>query len=372
MAERYIENWRDFGDNLRDYIKDNRDLLEENSYDLMLSFSRGGTILAFALACLLKDSEKGEYCKPFKASVRAIPTGIVVKKNNPCFVMDHPASDDEKKDILRNLQRELKLFSKDFNKGNPLNILIIDDNLTGATRIKYLDRLLAQIKNETHNLIGEHQMLGYVRHNMFNKLEIPTIRTFPENKDIFVMPWHDPHPTKELKFVHNNVNVAQFFITIKLNCHFESFIDNVETKCGIDYEYCNYFVRNGASNFFINKPEDTRRDSVDIYFKRNLLYPPKVCLYSTGDKRETSSDNSGIEFHELCDLVGYKNFDVCNICAYLNCNKKLIIDVFMAAANSNDISMNIVFLEKEDTLEKEKTNLKCGVEKWIDKWIISR
>ena len=98
-----IETWEDFGLNLRSYIEANEKQLTRDSYDVILGFSRGGTILAFAFGCMLKDYLH-EYSDPPKASVRPIPRGLTCKRDSPCFVMDHPASNNEIRDIKNYLE----------------------------------------------------------------------------------------------------------------------------------------------------------------------------------------------------------------------------------------------------------------------------
>jgi hypoxanthine phosphoribosyltransferase len=207
------ETWKKFGKHLEKYIESHKMELDEESYDVILGFSRGGTILAYAFACLLKDSKSAKYSNLTKASVRSIPGGMTYKKSDPCFVMDLPASRQERDDIIKYLKRDLENFSIKHNDGKPINVLIMDDNLTGATRVKFLQNIL----NKMVPLVQKHNTLAYIRHKAFLEDEIPTIRSFPRGKDIFVMPWHKPHEKKYLKLKHNDIDLTKLVFRMGLN-----------------------------------------------------------------------------------------------------------------------------------------------------------
>jgi len=185
---KHVEDWEPFGKQLKDFISNNRENLESESYDVILGFSRGGVILALSFACLLKDGNSKVYSKLSKASVRPIPRGFVIKTNDPCFIMNQAASKAEIDDITKNLKQDLEDFAKDCNNGKPINVLIMDDNLTGATRVKFLEDFVDDMKPFP---VANRKTLAYVRHKAFLKEEIPTILGFPEDAEIFVMPWHE-------------------------------------------------------------------------------------------------------------------------------------------------------------------------------------
>ncbi|HRW82424.1 MAG TPA: hypothetical protein P5049_03100 [Methanothrix sp.] len=349
----YLDTWKDFGRNLEAYIASHGTELENESYDLILTFSRGGAILAFAFACLLKDNSKSsEYSKPYKASVRSIPRGITVKIDDPCFVMDHPASRLEKEDILNNLEDELRSFSEEYNEGKPLKVLIMDDNLTGATRVKFLENELDKLENK--GLVIGYRTLAYVRHKAFLENEIPTIISFPKDKDNFVMPWHVPHPPRELNLKDSHTELERLIFRFKLNCDYEMFIEKVKEKYGFDEG----FIFNGASNFYIihHIPQETSErviDFVELSHFPNKLYPPKMCLNSNGSDEHNSSN-----FLKLCSYLNDMTIDVCTTCSCLNCNKYLIKNV-QDAANGGDISIEAIFRNKVNL------ELKRAIDKWF-------
>jgi hypothetical protein len=220
----HYESWKEFGETLEEHICKNKADLEDQSYDVILGFSRGGIILAFAFACILKDLENSVYSKPSKASVRPIPRGFAYKKSDRCFVMNQATSRVEVEDIIENLQNDLYDYSKVFGISDPLNVLVMDDNLTGATRVQFLEDIL-----ENMPIVGKHKTLAYVRHEAFPVEEIQTMKEFPSGKNIFVMPWHIFHKKRILKFPDENLSLSNLGdIDLKFSFELNEKLANIE------------------------------------------------------------------------------------------------------------------------------------------------
>lgn len=349
-----------FGENIKKYISENNEKLEKKSFDILLGFSRGGAILAFAFACILKDRDSKEYSKQFKASVRTIPRGLSIKLNDPCFIMNQAANEIEIADITKKLEKDLGNFSKEHKNGERLKVLIIDDNLTGATRVKYLEDKLKGMP-----VVDETKALAYVRHKAFLKDEIPTIRGFPETADIFVMPWHTPHTSRDLKFPNAELDLAKLRhfnlkLVFKLNnrfCNWEDF------ENGINWD--NYFrlieiegrklLINGASMFKMQIQDDCRH--VTMKYEKHLLYPPKRCLSPLNSDLD---DNGKKNFLKLCSDDGKRTKATCLMCSILNCNKELFDRVLGHKERANKIKIILDSYDDNDKKLEEEMN------RWLD------
>jgi len=341
----YHESWGKFGTNLKDYIKSNKEDLINDSYDVILGFSRGGTILAYSFTCLLQDLID-EYHDKYKACIRPIPKGFTCKKNNPCFVMDHPASDDERIDITTFLENDLiKLSGPHTNK---INVLIIDDNLTGATRVRFLEDELKKM-----NCVESVKTLAYVKHISFSP--ISTIIEFPKDRKIFVMPWHKPHSKKELDLENEDIEGYEMNIFIKVDNQFnrQHFIEEIEKYYTLKGEGKNYII-NGASNFLFNEKKIGNDNFVDVMVSLHMFYPPKHCLKSE-DSDNTNEDLDVSKFRPICSFGFDKTMSSCVTCSHLNCNKKLIKRL-LNATNSQTISFEL----------KNNPELKSAVKEWFN------
>lgn len=353
---KWFETWDNFGKNLKNYIINNKEYLEKENFDIILGFSRGGVILAFAFACLLKDHSK-KYSKLQKASVRPIPNGIVRKINDPCFIMNQAASNIEIDDILNNLESELKKFSKDYAANEKLNILLMDDNLSGATRVKYLEDILEDMKS---SIVHEHKTLAYVRHKLFSKEEIPTIIDFPEKADIFIMPWHDFHETRDLKFKNEENDLTKlnnFKLILRFKKHesvkdIEKFFKDINKEKFYRFK-CNFII-NGASEFL------TQIDNATGYLKLNYMpnkiYPPKRCL-KPQNSDANGDDMAGI-FYPLCqDANPEPTGATCLACSIINCNRELFRRVLVASNGNNFAEIDLKYEGENSETLKEKIEI---------------
>lgn len=342
-SNNYIEKWDRFGSNIERYIRQHEEELSARSYDVILGFSRGGAILAHTFSCLLKEILISEYSNPYKASVRPIPKGITVKGNDPCFIMDRPSAPQEESDILCDLENDLTNFSQEYNNGKSINILIMDDNLTGATRLKFLKDKLREMK-----CVANHETLAYVRHNRFKKIK--TIIEFPDGADYFVMPWHIDHGKRNLDVPNddNDLEYLKLFIKSddgwdKLVLDISSFKSETRNQCIIQKN----LIINGAgtSGFYVDFIKKDGSNFIELDHTLFMLYPPKKCLKPLNNNFEY--DNG---FHELCSFnlgepTKPSSMGVCVACSCLNCNKSLIQNLLLAnekvllvEAKSNRIS----------------------------------
>lgn len=347
-SDKHHEKWDDFGSNLKSYIKSNKEELIKDSYDVILGFSRGGSILAYTFACMLKDN-LDEYSDPHKASVRPIPKGFACKRDNPCFIMDHPASHHEKKDIITELEKDLKEFARTHKINRPLNVLVMDDNLTGATRVTFLEDELHKMKG----CVGLIKTLAYVRHPAF--LPMKTITKFPEGKDFFIMPWHKPHPKKDLDLPNEEIDLVKIRFYIKVNETFNltDFIVNLNNYYG---SRGNSLI-NGASIFFLRENKIKNDSFVELNFFPNKFYPPKQCL---NNSKVFGSEPSFLSLCSLCTLDTCRTMGVCLVCSILNCNKQLL-EKALIATNSQTISIELEFNGTNNT------NMNLAIKKWLSK-----
>lgn len=339
-SDNHHESWEDFGKNLKAYIRNRREELVKDSFDLILGFSRGGTILGYTFACLIKDIIS-EYSNLSKASVRSIPKGINCKRENPCFVMDHPASNSEAKDITNVLQSDLEEFAKRKNNSEPISVLIIDDNLTGATRMNFLEETLCKM-----SCVKLCKKLAYVRHPAF--LSMPTITTYPEGTNYFTMPWHEPHEKRDLNIqsIEPNLTKLKFLIKVSNEFNLQKLLN------GLNNDYCikGNMVINGASIFLLNKQIINKDNVLELNFMTNYFYPPKDCLNSKGGAFGKQS---------LCSLGASKTIGVCLACSCLNCNLRLIKKI-LNLEKVQSISVITEFRKKE--INKD---LKLAIKEWF-------
>lgn len=349
--DKHHETWDDFGSNLKSYIESNKDELIQDSYDVILGFSRGGSILAYTFACMLKDS-LDEYSDPHKASVRPIPKGFACKRDNPCFIMDHPASHHEKKDILNELEKDLKEFAR-IHEIKKLNILVMDDNLTGGTRVSFLEDELNKMKN----CVNLTKTLAYVRHPAF--LPMRTITKFPEGKDFFIMPWHKLHHKKDLDLPNEEIDLVKIRFSIKVNETFNltDFIVNLNNY----YASRANFLINGASIFYLRESKIQNDNFVELNLIPNKFYPPKQCLKSENAELNGKVFGSEPSFLSLCSLCTSdtcRTMGVCLVCSILNCNKRLL-EKALTATNSQTIAIDLEFNGTNNP------NMKIAIKNWL-------
>jgi hypothetical protein len=350
------ESWETFGQTIEDYISKNKGDLEKSSIDIILGFSRGGTILAFAFACILKDMDSEVYSKQFKASVRTIPGGASIKLNDPCFIMNQAANAIEIEDITKKLEKDLGDFSIKYKNGDRLNVLIMDDNLTGATRVKYLEDKLKMMP-----VVGGLGTLAYVRHKAFQESEIKTIQKFPSSAEIFVMPWHKPHSRRDLEFLNEELDLARLRhfnlkVLIKLNNRFSSWKD-FENSINWD----NYFrlldiegrklLISGASMFNMMLQDDS--EQIIMKFEKHLLYPPKKCLKPLNSDLD---DNGKMKFYNLCSDEIKRTKATCLMCSILNCNKELFARVLGQKERQGKIKLSLDSYDDRDNMLKDVAN----------------
>ena len=345
MSNYHHEKWEDFGNNLKSYIDSNVEELNRDSYDVILGFSRGGTILAYAFACLLKDVLVDGYSDLPKASVRSIPKGVTSKNNEPCFVMDHPASRSEKKDITDILEKDLEEFSKNHNQSKQINVLIMDDNLTGATRVGFLESKLNAM-----DCVKEVKTLAYVRHPSFPPMS--TIAKFPEGKDYFVMPWHGYHEKMDLGVLYKKVDSPKLRIFIKSSDKVD--LQDFREELSESYIIRGNLIYNGASVFLFKEINTNNDNFIELRPVCEMLYPPKQCLKP---KNSDSNANAHREF-SLCSLAAEKTMAVCFVCTYLNCNIELFKEIMR-------ITGNCLIKVEIDKNSNTNTNLKAAVEGWL-------
>jgi hypothetical protein len=162
------ESWEDFGRNLQGFLVREDASLKETPYNVILGFTRGGAILATALASQLAERYPDLYSDPWTGAIRTIPNGIHKKLyDRPDFVMGSPCAEEDLRD-LGELGRELGAFRRR-HKLERVSVLLVDDNLTGSTRMKFFKDSLAGIG------FVDVDLLAYARNP---SIEVPRIDYF--------------------------------------------------------------------------------------------------------------------------------------------------------------------------------------------------
>jgi len=353
--ECYDETWAFFGDNVRKYIESYAEEFEKDSFDIILGYTRGGAILAFVISCILKDTIE-IYNNPLKASVRTIPKGIVCKRVDPCFVMNQPTSNYEKKDIIENLREDLENFSE--NKLNePLSILIVDDNLTGATRMKYLNKFLKSLL-----CVKSNKMLAYARHPEFTNPHIPTIIEFPKDYMYFSMPWHKAHKKRDLILNEVDNDTTKLRMRFKFSKDLDMdklLVEELSEDYDVKKSYTfndakTYRIENGASEFRVEK----QKELIYIDYIMHMFYPPKQCLKAS---EELNDNHKAFGDKSICSLGARKTKASCSVCSILNCNIKFIDKL----VNFDKVKPSILIKDKTSSGKINET-LRPAVQSWFE------
>lgn len=354
MSGAYKETWLVFGETLENYMADHEEEITRASYDVIVGFSRGGTILAFIISCILKDKFEEYKLKPYKATVRPIPQGLSVKREDPCFVMNLPASIHEIEDIDKYLKDDLEEFAKLYNNSEPISVLAVDDNLTGATRVTNLgDKLKENV------WVKSYKLLAYNRHPEFTKSDIQTIREFPEDFDYFIMPWHEEHPKKDLVIQNNDTDNTKlnFYINVSNEFLLEELYEVLKKDYNVSRSKSNaiiFSIKNGASQFNIEK-NDTD-NFIKLSYTSVMFYPPKQCLQQIEEK----NNNHRAFDKSLCLFGANMTKFSCLLCSYLNCNMPLIKRIL----NFEKTPKNL-YVEEIAQNGKINKKLKTAAQEWF-------
>lgn len=356
MSGPYEESWASFGETLEHYFAEHEEEYIKASYDVIIGFSRGGTILAGIISCILKDKFEEYKSKPHKASVRPIPQGLYVKREDPCFVMNLPASVHEIQDIDIHLANDLEQFAKLNNNSEPISVLAVDDNLTGATRITNLGNKLKE-----NGWVRSYKLLAYNRHPDFTKSDIQTIREFPEGADYFIMPWHIEHPKKDLVVQNNDTDATKLKFNINISDEF--ILDDlyeVLKKEGYNVRRSKsdamiFSIKNGATQFNIEKNDAD--DFIGLSYTSVMFYPPKQCLKQIGNGNNC---HRAFDKKSLCASGATVTRASCLLCSNLNCNIPLIKRILTFDKNPK----NVYVEEIVPNGEINKT-LKPAAEEWF-------
>ncbi|ODS35715.1 MAG: hypothetical protein A7315_05220 [Candidatus Altiarchaeales archaeon WOR_SM1_79] len=353
----YLESWQSFGDNLNEFIEKHNDDLIKDSFDLILGFTRGGYIVALALSALLRDKFKEAYDieeKPYKASVRAIPSGITTKRyRHPCFVMHDAASKEDMEDLRSSLEYNLREFKKtieeeNFQKIDKVNVLLVDDNLTGSTR------LLTFAKEMRKWDFLDVKTLCYVRHKAF---EIPKfdyeISKFPQNYDYFVMPWHVEEKPKDLNI---DRPVQRFAFKCKLNSTFD--INKFQRRLRMLIpSYQHEFTYSNTNIYIFNRGEtyvemQLNEDEISFRYIYNKFYPPKRCLIQRepGFKKLIGMDKALSFCEDDSNLILHTN--TCLVCAFLNCNRDFLESIIIENEPVNKLIISPIYEQTPDNQEQ--------------------
>lgn len=341
------ESWSHFGEHLKEFLLDNEKGLVEDDFDLIIGFSRGGVILSNILSCLIKD--KCEHYKEnlHKLSLRNIPNGIYAKSDDSCFLINKTATLAELDDIHKYLENDLKIFYSEYceKEQKQLNILVVDDNLTGSTRIFGAKSVLKEL-----DFVGTVKTLAYTRVIDFKvpKLDYQ-IREYPPKALFFIMPWHHVHIEPQHPIFLDKTAKTNLVFTFECDCkiNFNKIINDIEQAvpyCQIDKHDDEDFDIKDCVNFRIGTSDlglhnNKVQNTLDLYCLINKIYPPKACL-------------NGNEIFENNLCKNEKSTDLCTLCTTLNCNT----DFFKILFNNGGFSKIKIEYLYEDLISKSVLN----------------
>ena len=353
----YEESWASFGETIDNYFREHKEEYIQASYDVIIGFSRGGTILAGIISCILRDEFEEYKSKPHKASVRPIPRGLYVKREDPCFVMNLPASTSEVEDIDKYLENDLENFAKRNNNSEPISVLVVDDNLTGATRVKNLGKKLKE-----NGWVRSYKLLAYNRHPDFTKSDIQTIRDFPENADYFIMPWHIDHKKKDLVVQSNDTDATKLKFNINVSSEFR--LNDLYEALKIEgynvrrrkSDAIIFSIQIGATQFNIIKKDAD--NFIELSYTSVMFYPPKQCLKKIGNGNNC---HRAFDKKSICESdAGAVTKASCLLCSNLNCNVPLIKKILTFDENPKNIYVEEI---APNGIINEK--LKPAAEEWF-------
>jgi hypothetical protein len=348
------ETWEDFGKNIESFLNKHED--EFQKVDLIVGFTRGGFILATVVSTLLRDIfEETARKKPVFASLRPIPAGITYKTySHPCFAMDSPMSPEEEADY-RQLIRDIRQFKEKFHKTEKiLNVIIVDDNLTGATRLfAYKNALEEKLP------FAKVKTLAYTRLGVFEypKLDYQ-IREYPPDTAYFIMPYHKDHGTFELPVLR----MRPICLVLKDTSNFQSLymdLRKLKGKFGVvkRQKGKSIMLQRGAS--VINLAKEGNQVVLNFFYDK--YYPPKRCL-----RRKDEFKNLGTfeEFSlwSLCGLGAQKADTICFYCSSLNCNYDILKTVLLRLNGQANFEVHQIPESAKDSI------LSIAVRNWLNRF----
>lgn len=340
-----VETWEDFGKEMDDFLEKNKNRLINDDFDIMIGFLRGGGILATVLHCKLNDKIL-YYGKEKKVLFRTIPKEISKKDYRaPCFVTGIAATEEELHD-LDSLIKELNSLRYELLQERKINLLLVDDNLTGSTRLKYF------VEKISSTSFVNVKTLAYTRHPEFFVPHLDyVIREFPKNKDYFVMPWHEKPSHPRTPQIEESVIPIWFEFGITPDFDLKEFFSKIvdlEFAERIEMRESTIDFKRGESQFYIEKKDN----KLKLISPKRKYYPPKNCL----DEKIPAFGNLS-----LCKLGGEMNqSNICRICSFLNCNRDLLNSLFV----SEGFGDRIVFNPGSSNLGRNK-ELREIIARWI-------
>jgi len=346
------ETWADFGMKMEKFLDNHGEELKD--FDILIGFTRGGMILASILCTLLRDRFPDvARDKSYFGSLRPLPGGITVKTyRDPCFVVGTPMCKEEEDDaeiLIGDIERFKKTYRTSQKK---LRLLLVDDNLTGATRMFAYKEFLSKRLN-----FLDVRTLAYTRLECFRhpSLDFIIAGYTPADK-YFVMPWHTKHGLLDLP----SADVPMINLVLRGQLEFDKLYHALEAVTGnfgmIGIETNgNIRICRGASVIYIGKKEN----SVTMRFLLSKYYPPKACLESKLIKNVNTFGE-----YSLCNLGAVKADRICFTCSSLNCNRDILRMVFGESLGSH--------IEVEQARENAKKSiLLTATERWLEKFLKS-
>lgn len=345
-VEPNVVTWAEFGEKIDSFIAIHGQKL--NDIDLIIGFTRGGMILATILSTLLRDIYQ-ENAKEHPAlwSLRPIPSGITTKNYRlPCFVMDSPMSEEEAADCKK-LLKDIKRFKAGREK---LKILLVDDNLTGATRLfAYRDFIRRKVKSV------EIKTLAYSRLESFShpQLDYLVDAPHPANKYV-IMPYHKDHGIFKLP----SLEISPIVLVLSNPSNFELLNGKLRRVIGPFSRMKRSkgrFITMGRGASIIDVAMGNKQ--LKLTFLYGKYYPPKRCLETAGTRNIGTFEE--LSLWSLCNLGARKADTVCFYCSSLNCN----YDVLKTVLLNSDPSSN--FDVHQTPSASEETILVRAVKSWL-------
>lgn len=317
---------------------------------MILGFTRGGFILAGILSAQLSDEFADKYSSPTKAAMRSIPNGIHKKTYDRATFVMGKACDDLDSDDLEQLREELREF-REKNRLDRLSVLMVDDNLTGSTRMRYF------VVNLNDLDFLDIDLLAYSRGVDFT---IPPLDYIIRSEPIapekyLIMPWHKENPATQIPTRYSHASFRLNY-TIHPGVTIEDLERLIIDNLPLDDRPSEISVRKDTLTF---KRGETivhirlNKEKISLKFQGHLFYPPKDCL---------NKNPPAFGERSLCKLGGLElSGQICRYCSALFCSRD-ILHVLEQSAGATYTGAELI--QEEDEFEPILGDIAV-----IDRWM---
>ena len=335
------ESWVDFGRQLDSFFSRSGEILKSRQYNVVMGFTRGGAILANILSSELSDRFPDIYRGPAYGAIRTIPNGIHKKGYDRAdFVMGASCAEEDLQD-LGSLMSELRDFRTSYSL-DVVRALLVDDNLTGSTRMRLFMERLTQLG------FIDLDLLAYTRNPVFL---LPKIDFYIRDEPIatnqyLVMPWHEVHPPRGMSTLTGSIG---FIIKLsnplgttaeQLRDELLQLLPRSKQPNRLEVRRNTLFFKRGETYLEMRVESDTTLIKVVAY----MFYPPKDCL----------GGEIGFDDISICRLGSpMLSAEACRLCSALNCLRD-VFDILLRNFDTEFLGYHVL----DDTIDLEDTGLR--------------